>query len=131
MKLPTVDLEALEGEYAVSLTPAGSPIPEWAFGAGFTNIAACSDELSIVCLRSRVPASVHSDTGWTAIKLSGTFAFDETGVVLSVVKPLSEKQLGVFIVSTFKRDYLLVKTAAFAEAKEVLIAQGHRFSNRG
>ena len=123
----TVDLEVLEGEYAVCLLPADQPAPDWVRGEGFSNVSYCDDELSIVCRSDRVPSDIEHEGEWTAMKLTGSFAFDETGVVLSVVRPLSEEGLGVFVVSTFKRDYLLVKTNDLAKAKAALSAAGHRF----
>ncbi len=126
----TVDLEILDGEYAVSLLPADQAAPEWVHGEGFSNLSYCDDELSIVCRRDRVPPDVEHEGEWTAMKLTGSFAFDETGVVLSVVRPLSEDGLGVFVVSTFNRDYLLVKTKDLARAKASLSAAGHRFRSR-
>ncbi len=124
-----VDLEALDGGYAVSLLPVDQPAPDWVLGEGFSNISYCDDELSIVCRNDRVPPDVEHEGGWTAIKLTGAFAFDETGVVLSVVRPLSEDGLGVFVVSTFKRDCLLVKSTDLAQAKTALTAAGHRFGS--
>ncbi|MNR61299.1 hypothetical protein D3C85_1830170 [compost metagenome] len=56
----------------------------------------------------------------------GPFAFDETGIVLSVVRPLSEAGFGVFVVSTFDGDFLLLKADRFAEGLAVLRDAGHQ-----
>jgi hypothetical protein len=61
------------------------------------------------------------------MKFVGPFAFDETGIVLSVVRPLSEGGLGVFIVSSFDGDHLLVRTAALASTQTLLTQAGHTF----
>lgn len=130
----SIDLRALPGDYAVCRLPADATLPAWVAGPGFVNVSFCDDELSIVCRRDRVPADATSvlpddgrcDDGWTALKLTGTFAFDETGVVLAVVRPLSEAGLSVFVVSTFERDYLLVRSADLTAAHALLTGAGHR-----
>jgi hypothetical protein len=106
-----IQLQVLLGHYAVSRLDPRSAFPAWADGPGFVSICRSDDELSIVCLEDRVPAGLTSTCGWTAIKFVGPFAFDETGIVLSVVRPLSEGGLGIFIVSSFDGDHLLVRTA--------------------
>ncbi|MEM7221425.1 MAG: ACT domain-containing protein [Pseudomonadota bacterium] len=123
----TVELQTLSESYAVCYLPAAGPTPAWAAGPGFVNISYCSDELSIVCPAKRVPEKVTCERDWTALKLTGSFAFDEAGVLLAAIRPLSENGLGIFAVSTFHRDYLLVKTEDFARAKELLEAAGHKF----
>jgi uncharacterized protein len=118
-------LRELAGAYAVAqLDPAGA-IPDWADGEGFVSISRSAQELSIVCLAARVPAPVRQDAPWTCFQLPGPFAFGETGVVLAVIRPLSEAGLGVFVVSTFDGDHVLVKSDDAPRARELLAAAGH------
>ena len=120
-----VKLKQLPGSYAISRLGAADSIPGWADGPGFVSITRTDDELSIVCLQDRVPATVKHDGDWVAFKLQGPFAFDETGIVLSVIRPLSENGLGIFLVSTFDGDHLLVKAADEEAAKRLLVEAGH------
>jgi len=120
-----IRLKQLPGLYAISRLEAGDGIPDWADGAGFVSISRTQDELSITCLQERVPAAVRQDNDWVAFKFEGPFAFGETGIVLSVVRPLSENGLGVFVVSTFDGDHLLVKVADGAAAIRLLREAGH------
>ena len=118
-------LKKHDGHYAVARLDAGAAIPDWADGAGFVSISRTDEELSIVCLQNRIPETVKQDGGWTCFKLQGPFAFDETGVVLSVIRPLSENKIGVFVVSTFDGDHLLVKASDEARSISYLTAAGH------
>ncbi|RUU55354.1 ACT domain-containing protein [Mesorhizobium sp. M2C.T.Ca.TU.002.02.1.1] len=120
-----IRLKQLPGLYAISRLEAGHGIPDWADGPGFVSIARTEDELSITCLQGRVPDSVRQDSDWVAFKFEGPFAFGETGIVLSVIRPLSENGLGVFVVSTFDGDHLLVKAADGAAAIRLLGEAGH------
>lgn len=123
--MPNIKLKKLDGIYTISQLPASSPIPAWCDGDGFVNISRGDDELSIVCLKERVPDAVKSDGEWTCFKFIGPFAFGETGIVLSVVKPISENGIGILIMSTFNGDYLLVQNPDLAASIEHLKAAGH------
>lgn len=123
-----IRLKQLSGQYAISRLDAGDGIPDWADGPGFVSITRSEDELSIVCLQNRAPDAVRQDGGWVAFKFEGPFAFGETGIVLSVIRPLSENGLGIFVVSTFDGDHLLVKAADRVAAMRLLAEAGHTFT---
>lgn len=120
-----IRLKVLPELYSISRLGSKAPIPTWADGEGFVSISRSADELSIVCHQSRVPEDVQNDRDWRCVQLVGPFAFDETGIVLSVVRPLSEADLGVFVVSTFDGDFLLLKADRLPEGLAVLRGAGH------
>jgi hypothetical protein len=122
---PPITLRELAGSYAIARLGAADPIPAWADGDGFVSISRTGDELSIACREERVPSDIKQDSGWTCYKFQGPFAFDETGIVLSVIRPLSENGIGIFVVSTFDGDHLLIKTPDKPKARELLQAAGH------
>ena len=120
-----IKLELAPGEYAVSRLPADTTIPSWADGTGFVTISRSAYELSIVCLADRVPHGTTSEAGWSCLRFVGPFEFGVTGIVLSVVRPLAEGGLGIFVVSTFDGDHVLVKRAALHQALPLLEKAGH------
>jgi hypothetical protein len=120
-----IKLQKMDGTYCISRLDGDCPIPAWADGEGFVSISRNGDELSIVCRQERVPAGVTVDLEWVCLKFIGPFAFGETGIVMSVIRPLSENGLGVFVVSTFDADCLLLKQADFERATLLLEAAGH------
>ncbi|TQN62607.1 ACT domain-containing protein [Agrobacterium tumefaciens] len=120
-----VKLRVLEGEYGVARLQASEAIPAWADGGGFVSISRTDDELSIVCRKDRIPRDVQFDAGWSCFKFQGPFAFDETGIVLSVIEPLSTNDIGIFVVSTFDGDHLLLKTGDLEKAFGLLANAGH------
>lgn len=124
-EIKKITLENTSGEYAVSRLDANAAIPPWADGAGFVTISRSAHELSIVCLAERVPSGTVHESGWNCLRFVGPFAFGATGIVLSVIRPLSEGGLGVFVVSTFDGDHLLIKTADMPEATHLLERAGH------
>ncbi|GGY07957.1 ACT domain-containing protein [Massilia dura] len=120
-----IELEQAEGEYAVCRLAPNAAIPAWADGTGFVTISRSAHELSIVCLAERVPEDMQKEGGWTCLRFVGPFAFGATGIVLSVVRPLSEGGLGVFVVSTFDGDHLLLKRGDMPKAVALLGQAGH------
>lgn len=125
MELHRITLEQAQGEYAVSRLDAAAPIPAWADGDGFVSISRSAHELSIVCAAARVPPGTVSESAWSCWRFVGPFAFGTTGIVLSVVRPLSLGGLGVFVVSTYDGDHLLLKTQDLPAAVRLLNDAGH------
>ena len=124
-ELHSITLEQAAGEYAVSRLDAAAPIPAWADGEGFVSISRSKHELSIVCAAARVPPETVSEREWRCWRFVGPFAFGATGIVLSVVRPLSLGGLGVFVVSTYDGDHLLLKTQDLPAAMHLLKQAGH------
>ena len=79
----------------------------------------------MVCPEEVVPEDVRSEGGWLALKLEGPFEFSEVGVLASVTAPLAEAGVGIFAVSTFDTDYVLVKEDHLASAVAALRGRGH------
>lgn len=120
-----VTLKLLDGAYGVARLHADAAIPAWADGGGFVSISRTDDELSVVCRQERIPQDAQVDAGWACFKFQGPFAFDETGIVLSVIEPLSANEIGIFVVSTFDGDHLLVKSKDIGKASHLLTNAGH------
>ncbi len=100
-------------------------VPDWATFGGFFSVTRTDDELSVVCPEEVVPEDVRSEGGWRALKLEGPFEFSEVGVLASVAAPLAEAEVGIFAVSTFDTDYVLVKREQLQPAVAALRGRGH------
>ncbi|MDQ6432667.1 ACT domain-containing protein [Mesorhizobium sp. LHD-90] len=122
-----IRLKALSGTYAIARLDAADRIPDWADCGGFVSISRTEDELSIVCLQEHIPNGVRNDENWSCFKFEGPFAFDETGVVLSVIAPLSTNGIGIFVVSTFDGDHILIKADDVLRSLDLLEQAGHSF----
>ena len=118
-------LTVLPDTLAVCRFDASSSMPAWADGDGFMSITRTADELSIVCAEARVPSDVQAERGWRAFKLEGTFDFALVGVLKQVLDPLAEANVGIFAISTFDTDTVLVKAAQFEQAVTALTRYGH------
>ena len=128
--LPSLLLAPLPHGYSISKLPPGSPAPDWAFGDGCVSVTVVEDETSIVCRSDRVPNGVETSSGWTAVKVTTRFDLDEPGVVLAAVKPISQAGLGIFVLSTYYRDYILVRTAEMERAIRLWTDAGHEVGDQ-
>lgn len=122
---PRITLAPLPSLYAVARLAPSAPFPGWADGDGFVSVTRTAEELSVVCLEARVPPGVQAERGWKAFRFVGPFAFEATGIVLSVIQPLSESGIGVFVVSTFDGDHLLLQERDTARGRALLEGAGH------
>lgn len=88
---------------------------------------ACTDEeLSLVCPTERVPAdSLASEDGWRAFRIEGVLDFSLVGILSPIAQLLAEARVGIFAVSTYNTDYVLVKEMQLPLAVEVLSAAGY------
>lgn len=121
---PNFPLRLLPSPYAVARLPADAKVPAWADGPGLSSITRTADELSIVCPSDRVPAGAHAVRTWRAFQLVGPMPFSTTGVVSALTAPLAAANVGVFILSTFDTDYLLVDQGNLARALAALRGSG-------
>jgi uncharacterized protein len=125
--MKTLTLEVLAGNYAIHRLDPNSSLPDWALSAkGFSSITRTTDELSIVCETQNLELiGVKQDSGWACLKLIGPFAFDLTGILASVLNPLRDAEIGIFAISTFDTDYVLVKLEHLEQAVLTLENAGH------
>ena len=120
-----LSLSILPGTFAVSRLVPGDPMPAWATTGAFLSITLTAEELSIVAPDSATPSDVRAERGWRALKIAGPIDFALTVVLVSVLQPLAEARIGIFAVSTFDTDYILVRSESLADAVGALRAAGH------
>ena len=113
------------GPYAIVHLAPDALIPAWGTKGEFTSITRTPDELSIVCPADNVPPDVHSPHHWICLKLEGPFPFEQTGVLLSFIEPLSNNGVPIFAISTYETDYLLIQEEFAGTALTTLREAGH------
>ena len=118
-------LTLLEERLAVCRLKAAAEVPAWATAASLFSVTRTAAELSVVCPEEFVPDGVRCERGWRAFELGGPFEFSEVGILSAVAAPLAEAGVGIFAVSTFDTDYVLVKEERLDPASDALRARGH------
>ena len=119
-------LTILAETFAVSRLDKGVLIPSWVSLSDWWSVTRTDDELSVVCPEAQVPADVISNRGWKCLQVAGPLDLALTGILASLLEPLTEARVSVFAVSTFDTDYLFVKTEDLAATARALSLAGHQ-----
>ena len=93
----------------------------------FLFLGKTDQENSLVCPTDRVPANTtRRDDGWRAFRIQGVLDFSLIGILARISAVLAENGVGLFALSTFNTDYILVKEENFSRALTVLEKAGCR-----
>lgn len=125
METLRLTLHVLSERLAVCRLPADARLPAWATNAPFFSLIRTSDELSVVCPDTCVPADIRCERGWRALRFVGALDFALVGVLVAVAVPLAEAGVSIFALSTYDTDYVLVRETQLADAVAVLERAGH------
>ena len=120
-----MQLYALDELYAIVRLEPDAEFPSWCRGGHFWSVTRSDSELSIVCPQDQVPPAASAERGWCAFEVAGPLDFSLTGVVASLVTPLADEQIPLFVVSTFETDYLLVREHDLHRSVAALTSAGH------
>lgn len=94
--------------------------------AGFYFIGKTDEELSLVCKTEDTPGNtIERDDGWKGFRIQGTLDFSLIGILSKLSGILANHQIGIFAVSTYNTDYVLVKKENFDRALRVLESEGY------
>ncbi len=110
-----------------ALTVCQVPPESGARAAGALWFAAKTDEeWSMVCETKAVPAdAVRRDDGWRAFRIRGVLDFSLIGILSKLSGILADRGIGIFAVSTYNTDYILVKAENFDRALKALAEEGY------
>jgi hypothetical protein len=135
----------VEGEFSVLQLGAAAAVPPWALDGPqpqpekaqthssarpFASVTRTAHELSIVCPTAWVPpadpAVLKHEPGWCCLMIDmGVLPFGLTGVLLTALGPLATAGIGIFALSTYNTDFVLVKQQKREQALQALRAAGH------
>ena len=94
--------------------------------ADFYFIGKTDEELSLVCRTEDTPKNtVERDDGWRGFRIQGALDFSLIGVLSKLSGILAEHNIGIFAVSTYNTDYILVKEEIYDRALTVLASEGY------
>ena len=84
------------------------------------------EEISLVCKTSDCPSeTIEKDDGWKGFRIEGVLDFSLIGILSKISAILAENKIGIFAVSTYNTDYILVKEENFEKAMAVLEERGY------
>lgn len=94
--------------------------------ANFYFIGKTDEELSLVCNTNDTPSdTTERDDGWKGFRIEGVLDFSLIGILSKISGILADNKIGIFAVSTYNTDYILVKKENFDKAMQILSDAGY------
>ncbi|MBQ6400377.1 MAG: ACT domain-containing protein [Clostridia bacterium] len=98
--------------------------------ADFFFIGRTREEISLVCRTEDVPEkTTDRDDGWRGFRVEGVLDFSLIGILSGLSAVLAENGIGIFAVSTYNTDYILVKEKNFDRAMRALAKAGYEVTD--
>ena len=113
-----MELEKLPGEFTVCKVLSAADLD---LGGRFCFIGKTDEEISLVCRTEDTP----QEDGWRGFRIRGALDFSQIGILSRLTGILAENRIGIFAVSTFNTDYILVKTENYEKALHALSEAGY------
>lgn len=118
-----MQLKKLEYDLTVCKVAAAEDID---LNKEFYFIGKTDEEISLVCRTEDTPANtVERDDGWKGFRIEGVLDFSLIGILSKISGILADNRIGIFAVSTYNTDYILVKKENFDKALAVLSDAGY------
>ena len=114
-----IKIKAIGGDFSVCKVKDYSKVN---LDAEFCFKGKTDEEKSLVCLTEDVPDNtIEREDGWKAFRIEGILDFSLIGILSQISALLAENEIGIFAISTYNTDYILVKEKNYLKAKELLI----------
>ena len=95
----------------------------------FYFIGKTDEEISLVCPTGEVPSNTSErEDGWKGFRIQGILDFSLIGILAKISGILAENHIGLFAVSTYNTDYILVKKEKYDRAMTALEEAGYKIS---
>lgn len=92
----------------------------------FCFVGKTDEELSLVCITENVPDNtIEREDGWKGFRIQGVLDFSLIGILSKISGILADNKIGIFAVSTYNTDYVLMKAENFERAMTVLVQEGY------
>ena len=122
----TMKLKQLPWELTICRVPS---LYEINLDTPFFFIGRTDEEISLVCRTEDLPERTAArEDGWRAFRIEGTLDFSLTGILAKLSGVLAERKIGIFALSTYNTDYVLVKKENVENARAALEAAGYEIT---
>ena len=117
-----MQLKVLPHSFTVCKVSDTAPMPN----APFCFFARTDEELSLVCPTESAPAATLArEDGWRAFRIEGVLDFSFIGILAKISGILAQQGIGIFAVSTYNTDYILLKEENLHKALQALKTGGY------
>ncbi|MDO5118197.1 MAG: ACT domain-containing protein [Eggerthellaceae bacterium] len=92
----------------------------------FFFVGKTDEEISLVCITKDAPErTLAREDGWKGFRIEGVLDFSLIGILSKISGILADAGIGIFAVSTYNTDYILVKDKDFENAASALEDAGY------
>ncbi len=118
-----MEIKAISGEFAICKV---KDVKDIDFTDDFCFVGKTDEEVSLVCSVEKVPTEyIQCDSAWKAFRIVGILDFALTGILAGISAILASEKIGIYAVSTYNTDYILVKSIDFENALNALKETGY------
>ena len=104
-----------------------SDIQDIDLSADYYFIGKTDEEISLVCRTKDTPTkTIERNDGWRGFRIQGVLDFSLIGILSELSGILAEHKIGIFVISTYNTDYILVKEENFERALNILESEGYQ-----
>ena len=120
-------LQLLEEKFTISKMPQFAELPSVFAKGEMCFVMRTDDDLTIISPEFMAPDNGQQEIGYRCIRIAGQTPSNTIGVLISLVKPLTEAGISIFAVSTFSSDYIFLMEEHLVKATQALQHAGHEF----
>ncbi|HSS67269.1 MAG TPA: ACT domain-containing protein [Nocardioidaceae bacterium] len=123
---PSWRLRALKDPVSVLRRDPADSVPPWVWKSGeLVSVTRTADELSIICATETIGAEPGAVGPYIAYLVDAVLDFALTGVMSSLLEPLTEARISILALSTHDTDWILVPAERADEAVKAWRRRGH------
>jgi uncharacterized protein len=127
----TLKLQLLDEKFAISKMPQFAELPSVFAKGEMCFVMRTDEDLTIISPEFMAPDNGQQEIGYRCIRVAEQLPVSATGVLLSLVKPLTDAGISIFSVSTFQSDYIFLMEEHLVQATQALQHAGHEFVHEG
>jgi uncharacterized protein len=120
-------LQLLDEKFAICKMPQFAELPSVFAKGEMCFVMRTDEDLTIISPEFMAPDNGQQEIGYRCIRTSGQIPLEATGILISLVKPLTEAGISIFAVSTFQSDYIFLMEEHLVQATQALQHAGHEF----
>ena len=120
-------LQLLDEKFVISKMPQFAEMPSVFTKGEMCFVMRTEEDLTIISPEFMAPNNVQQEIGYRCLRTSGEIPHDTIGILTSLLQPLSETGISVFVVSTFHSDYIFLLEEHLVKATQALQHAGHEF----
>ena len=120
-------LHLLDEKFAISKMPQFAELPSVFAKGEMCFVMRTDEDLTIISPEFMAPDNGQQEIGYRCIRIAEQIALNATGVLISLVKPLTDAGISIFSVSTFHSDYIFLMEENLVTATQALQHAGHEF----